>query len=401
VAVSFKPIRPLLQTSTSAISRWFSYIGLGIGVLLLLCSVQLFINVRQLLTTDAVHREGFDFLSITKQLPEGSSRERSLTLFKKEEIDEIKAQPFTENAAPLIANDFRVQLTAGNIIPFSTDLFLETLENDFLDTIPANFTWTEGQLTIPVIVSADFFDIYNVFAPGQDLPQISRDMAYSIALEITCSGNQREGRFIGKIVAFSERVNSVLVPKSFLDWANKEFGTGRPIEPGRVFIKTKDANDPALLKFLDAKKYKVKKDTTLYGRNKILIQGIFSGLGLFGLLVVMLALLLFSFYLQLVIARSRESLLLLITLGYSPSWLSRNVSKRFVPVYFTVILIALALTALMNLFFYQKLKVLQPGLSPVIHWSVAVLAVVLAAFSIFANYRMVKKLLMRISTGAV
>jgi hypothetical protein len=236
VAVSFKPIRPLLQTSTSAVSRWFSYIGLCIGVLLLLCSVQLFLNVRQLLTTDSVHREGFDFISITKQLPEGSSRERSQTLFKKQEIEELKAQPFVENAAPLIANDFRVQLTAGNIIPFSTDLFLETLENEFLDTIPENFNWQEGQFTVPVIVSSDFFDIYNVFAPGQDLPQISKEMAYSIALEIVCSGNGQEGKFIGKIVAFSERVNSVLVPKSFLDWANIEFGTHRNIGPGRVFI---------------------------------------------------------------------------------------------------------------------------------------------------------------------
>lgn len=397
MSVSFKPIRPLLQTSTSAVSRWFSYIGLCIGVLLLLCSVQLFINVRQLLTTDSVHREGFDFISITKQLPEGSSRERSQTLFKKQEIDELKAQPFVENAAPLIANDFRVQLTAGNIIPFSTDLFLETLENEFLDTIPDNFNWAEGQYTVPVIVSSDFFDIYNVFAPGQDLPQISKEMAYSIALEIVCSGNGQEGKFIGKIVAFSERVNSVLVPKPFLDWANKEFGTHRNIEPGRVFIKTKDANDPVLLKFLDAKKYKVKKDTTLYGRNKILIQGIFSGLGLFGLLVVVLALLLFSFYLQLVIARSRDSLLLLITLGYSPAWLSRNVSKRFVPVYIAVILIAVLLTSLMNWFFYQNLKVIQPGLSPIIHWSVLALAVALAIFSIFTNYRMVRKLLTRIT----
>lgn len=400
MAVSFKPIRPLLQTSTSSVSRWFSYIGLGIGVLLLLCSVQLFINVQQLLTTSSVRREGFDFVSVTKQLPQGSPTDRSQTLFKQQEIDEMKAQPFVENAAPLVANDFRVQLSAGNILPFSTDLFLETLENEFLDTIPANFNWTEGQLTIPIIVSADFFDIYNVFAPGQDLPQVSKDMAYSIALEIVCSGNGREGKFIGKIVAFSERVNSVLVPKRFLDWANKEFGTGRPIEPGRVFIKTKDANDPALLKFLDLKKYKVKKDSTVLGRNKILIQGIFSGLGIFGLLVVILALLLFSFYLQLVIARSRESLLLLITLGYSPSWLSRNVSKRFVPVYIIIIIIALVLTELMNLFFYQKLKVIQPGLSPFIHWIVAVLAVALALFSIFTNYRMVKKLLMRISTAA-
>ena len=34
--LSFKPIQPLLQTGTNTLSRWLSYIGLGIGVLLLL-----------------------------------------------------------------------------------------------------------------------------------------------------------------------------------------------------------------------------------------------------------------------------------------------------------------------------------------------------------------------------
>ncbi|HEX2628627.1 MAG TPA: hypothetical protein VHM26_06445 [Chitinophagaceae bacterium] len=398
MAVSFKPIRPLLQTGASAVSRWFSYIGLGIGVMLLLCSVQLFISVQQLLTkTSTVNKEGYDFISITKQLPQGKSTDRSQTLFKQSDFAEIKAQPFVVKAAPLIANDFRVQMSAGSIVPFSTDLFLETVETDFLDTIPSNFTWTKDQPTIPIIIAADFFDIYNVFAPGQGLPQISREMAYTLPLQITCSGNGGEAVFIGKIVAFSERVNSVLVPKSFLDWANNEFGTKRVIDPGRIFIKTKDANDPALLKFLDQKGYKVKKDSTLIGRNKILIQGVFSGLGVFGLLVVILALLLFSFYLQLVIARSRESLLLLITLGYSPGWLSRGVSKMFIPVYSIIIFIALVLAALMNWFFYENVKVFQPGLSPVLHWSVFVLAVALVAFSVFNNYRMVKRLLTRMT----
>jgi hypothetical protein len=400
VPVSFKPIRPLLQTGASAVSRWFSYIGLGIGVMLLLCSVQLFTNMQQLLTTSSVRKGGFDFISISKEVPDGRTMDRSITLFKPAEIEEIKKQPFVEEVAPLIANDFRVHLSAGSVLAFSTDFFLETVNHDFLDTIPPGFSWTEGQAVVPIIVAADFFDIYNViFAPGQDLPQVSREMAYNIAFQISCSGNNREAVFVGKIVAFSERVNSILVPKTFLDWANREMGTGRVIDPGRIFIKTKDINDPSLLKFLDAKGYKVKKDSTLIGRNKILLQGVFSGLGIFGLLVVILALLLFSFYLQLVIARSRESLLLLITLGYSPAWLSRNVSRRFFPVYTVIIIVALLLTQLMNFFFYLKLKVIQPELSPFIHWGVLLLAVALGIFSIFTNYRMVKRLLTRITTN--
>ena len=67
MAVSFKPIRPLLQTGTNAASRAISYIGLGMGVLLLLCSIQMYINIQQLLGEKSEDKSGFDFISIDFQ----------------------------------------------------------------------------------------------------------------------------------------------------------------------------------------------------------------------------------------------------------------------------------------------------------------------------------------------
>ena len=37
-------------------------------------------------------------------------------------------------------------------------------------------------------------------------------------------GKNREATLDGRFVAFSKRINSVLVPESFLTWANKRFG---------------------------------------------------------------------------------------------------------------------------------------------------------------------------------
>ena len=41
-------------------SRWFSYIGLGVGVLLLLCSVQMYINIQQLLLGEVAAANDFE-----------------------------------------------------------------------------------------------------------------------------------------------------------------------------------------------------------------------------------------------------------------------------------------------------------------------------------------------------
>lgn len=381
-----------MQTGTNAASRWFSYAGLGIGVLLLLCSIQMFINIQQLLKEGSIRKNGYDFISITKSVTNETMGQPEKNLFSEKDLAELKAQPFIDDVSPLLPNDFRVKLSAGSVLAFNTDMFLETLDNDFIDTLPPTFTWQEGQVNIPLIMSSDFFEIYNVFAPGQGLPQISRETAMGIPVQITCEGNGLSETFIGKIVAFSDRVNSVLVPKNFLTWSNKTFGKGGRVEASRVFVKTKDANNTELLKFVDNKNYKLNKDKTLLGRNKMVIQGIFSGLGIFGLLVVILALMLFSFYLQLVIARSKDSLQLLLTIGYSPSWLSANVAKMFIPIYIAVVLIAVAITQLMQWSFHQFVMYGRPELSSIISWQVMLLAAILVLLSIFANYRLVKNL---------
>jgi hypothetical protein len=397
VAVSFQPIRSLLQAGTRAGSRWFSYIGLGIGVLLLLCSIQMYINIQQLLGGESPRKEGYDFISISKTITNETMGQLDKNLFNEKEINEVAAQTFIEGVSPLIANRFRVQLSAGDVLPFSTDMFLESLDNSFIDTVPPNFTWQPGQNFIPIVFSSDFLEIYNVFAPGYGLPQVSAETASQIVVYITCFGaNGERQTFRGSIVALSDRVNSIIVPKNFLDWANNTFGQTADVKASRLYVKTKDANNPDFLHFLQQKNYKVNKDKTKFGRVKQVLQGIFSGLGIFGLLVVILALLLFSFYLQLMIARSKDNLQLLLMLGYSPNWLSKNVSKQFIPVYILVVAAAVAFTWAMQWAFHHFAMFDRPELSSFLHWIVLATAMVLIVLSLLTNYSMVKKLLYRL-----
>lgn len=386
-----------MQTGTNTSSRWFSYIGLGIGVLLLLCSIQMYINIQQLLGGESQRKDGSDFISISKTITNETMGLLEKNLFNANDIKDIETKPFIEGVSPLTANRFRVQLSAGDIIPFSTDMFLESLDNNFIDTVPPNFAWQEGQNYIPIVFSSDFLEIYNVFAPGYGLPQLSAETASQVVVFITCYGQNGEKQtFRGSIVALSDRVNSIIVPKNFLDWANNKFGNTTDVKASRLYIKTKDANNPDFLNYLQQKNYKVNKDKTKFGRVKQVLQGIFSGLGIFGLLVVILALMLFSFYLQLMIARSKDNLQLLLMMGYSPNWLSKNVSKQFIPVYVLVVLVALALTEGMQWAFHHFAMFDRPELSSLLHWAVMGTAVFLIGLSLLTNYRMVKKLLYKL-----
>lgn len=354
----------------------------------------MYINLQLLLHTGSIRKNGYDYVSITRVVTNDNMGQKDKLFFSQADVNKLKQQPFVADAAPLEANQFQVELSAGKMLPFSTNLFLETIENSFLDTLPASFRWQEGEQFIPIIISSDFLEIFNVFGPSYGLPQISPETATGIPVIITCHGDgDMEESFQGRIVAFSDRINSVLVPKPFLDWANIRFH-GKPADKSsRVYLKTADANDPALLNYLDQHGYKINKDKVKFGRVKQVFEGIFTGLAVFGILVVILALLLFSFYLQLVIARSRDSIRLLLTLGYSPRWLSRHVSSIFIPVYITIILLALAAVQLMQWAFHRHAMYNRPELQSHVHWAVAAMALLLLLLSVFANYRLVSRLI--------
>lgn len=394
MALSFKNISSLLNTGKNNVSKALSYFGLGIGVVLLLSSMQMFLNINALLKEKNSGKNGFDFISLTKVITnENMGKDNT---FKEEELTDLKKQPFIESISPLISNQFRAKASAGTIVPFSTDLFLESIDNDFIDTVPPSFNWQQGQNVVPIIFSSDFLEIYNVFAPAQDLPQLSGKTVSSVNIILEIYGATGMQTFKGNIVALSDRINSVLVPKSFMEYCNLNFGGVTTVDPSRIYLKTKDANNPQLLEYIEKKGFHLNKDKTKFGRVKKILQNIVSALGVFGILVIILALVLFSFYLQLMIARSKDNLQLLLTLGYSPGWLSKTVAKNWIPVYISVVVIAIIITSVMHFLFVKVSFANTDDLSYFLHWSVFVVGIVLLFLSVFTNYRLIKKELYKI-----
>jgi len=393
--LTYKNIEPLIVSGKNNFSKWLGYFGLGIGVLLLFVSMQMFVNIGQLLRENSPRKSGgYDFISISKTITnENMGKDNSFT---NADLIKLKEQPTIAEVAPLISNKFRVRGTAGDIIPFSTDLFLESIDNNFIDTVPATFTWQPGQTVVPIIFSSDFLEMYNVFAPAQGLPQLSAKTISSVNIILECSGPYGTQNFKGNIVALSDRINSLLVPKSFMNWSNLHFMEDTAVHASRVYIKTKDANDPKLISYLDQENYHLNKDKVKFSRIKSILQNIVRALGVFGILVIVLALMLFSFYLQLMIAKSKDNLRLLLTLGYSPKWLAKSVAKTWLPVYLIIIIAALILTEILHLLFMQFSFVKSANLSYLPDWSVWITAVFLFALTIFINLNLVRKELVKI-----
>src|SRR6186713_2667489 len=100
--LSYKSVSAFFDTASNRTSRLFSYAGLAIGVLLLLCAAQMFININELLKDKNPRKNGFDFISVTKTITNDNMGHDNR--FTKAEVAELKAQPFIKDAAPLVSN---------------------------------------------------------------------------------------------------------------------------------------------------------------------------------------------------------------------------------------------------------------------------------------------------------
>jgi hypothetical protein len=385
-------ITKLLFTK-AAQQRWVSYIGLCIGLLLLFCCLQTYFNMQNALQVKSLRKNGFDYISVSKEITNNNMAEPNS--FSLEEIDAFKKQNFVTDVAPLQSNLFKASINAGSLLPLSTDLFVEAIQNDFLDTLPATFTWQLRKKEVPIIFSADFLEMYNVFAPAQGLPKVSASTIGEIKLNILCENSfGQTANFEGRVVAVSDRINSFVVPIEFLNWANQEFAPGKISQPTRLFVKTVDANSVEFLNYVKQKEYYVNKDKTKFGRYKQILQQVISGLSVLAILIVLLSILLFSFYIRLIISESKANLLLLKQLGFSPKKLTNTVLKKILPQYIFIVLFSLAVTQLLQLFVVKNLNGLT--INHLLHWLLFLLAGLFILFVLFYSKRLIAKQLKQV-----
>ena len=66
---------------------------------------------------------------------------------------------------------------------------------------------------VPIILPRSYLAIYNFgFAQSQSLPKLSEGVVGMIELGIVLRGDGREERLKGRVIGFSSRLNTILVP---------------------------------------------------------------------------------------------------------------------------------------------------------------------------------------------
>ena len=312
-------------------SKWqFAIAGTGflLGLLILLVSLQLYLDVKGMLEAKA--RSSADFLVVNKDISLANTFGLSSSTFSEAEIDSLRRQPFVKRLGIFTSSQFQAMAEGNQVIPFYTQIFFESVPDAFLDDIPSGWRWNESSKAVPIIVSQDFLNLYNFgFAPSQGLPQLSRATVQMVPLSLTISGPQVRQKFGARIAGFSDRISSVLVPESFMRWANQNIGPGRAVPPSRLIMQVNDASDPAIADYLGQHSYQTNNDKLKASQAGRGVQVVMSLVGVVGIFFIGLSFIIFTSNFRVIIAEAKEEISLLIQLGYRVGTIARHMLVYF------------------------------------------------------------------------
>jgi len=236
-----KLLKKLLLRTQHRSRLWAALAALCVGTTLLLLSVMIWWNFRELLYGKGQNDTlGSTFLIIGKRVTEQNMGNANATIFSGQDIDSLKNAPEVQDIGVITSNHFPVYAMMGGKLAFATDMPLECVPDNFIDKMPPEWKWQPGSLDLPIIISSQFLDIYNyVFAPSQGLPQLSEASVKNIALNMKVGSGDKAEVFAAHVVGFSDRIGSVLAPQSFIDYGNKTYGKPGIVEaPSQLIMIT-------------------------------------------------------------------------------------------------------------------------------------------------------------------
>lgn len=290
------------------------------GMLIVLLGIQFYYDVVPVFTEgDSFIKK--DYLIISKRIGMVSSLSRNGNTFSADEVKEIEEQPFCKSVGAFTSSRYNVTaaLAMGGMAGMSTEMFFESVPDGYIDADTRNWSYKDGDDFIPIILPRDYLAIYNFgFAQSRSLPRLSESVVGMIDMNVRLRGEGREDFMKGKVIGFSNRLNTILVPETFMKWSNARYAPEASAAPTRLIVEVYNPTDDAIARFLQQKDYETEGDKLDAGKTTYflkVVSGIVMGIGL---LISLLSFYILMLSIYLLVQKNASKLENLLLIGYSP-----------------------------------------------------------------------------------
>ncbi len=332
-----------------------------LGMMIVLLSVQFYQDVVPSFSgEDGVIKNTYMILS--KRIAAVSALNGEAQTFSEADIRELEQQSFARRVGAFTASQYQVyaSLYMGGI-GMGTDMFFESVPDAFVDV-----KWPAvppGE--VPIVLPRSYLTLYNFgFAQTKNLPKLSEGVISMIQLDFSLRGEGgAEQHLKGRVVGFSTRLNTVLVPEAFLRQSNAALSPHTQSEPTRLIVEVKNPADDAIAQFVQQRGYELEDNSLEAGRATYFLKIITAVVMAVGVLISALSFYILMLSIFLLVQKNAEKLQNLILIGYSPARVSLPYQLLAVGLNALVLLLSLLLLFWIRHLYLERLWQMFPTLS--------------------------------------
>ena len=293
-----------------------------LGMIIVLLSVQFYQDVIPVFTAEDSFMRS-DFLIVNKKIGTGSTISGSSNTFNQTEVDDLAQQPFVSRMGKFTNANYKADVSMrvnGVSVLNNGEISFESIPDSFVDTPLRNWNYQPGEKTIPIILPRIYLTMYNFgFAQTHALPKLSDGLVGMIDFHIFVHGKHREAQFKGKVIGFSNRLSSILVPQAFMDWSNDTFASGETHAPTRLIVQVNNPSDPQFTKYLDQKGYEIENDKLNTEKTTYFLRLLVTMVVGVGLVISALSFYILMLSIYLLVQKNTHKLENLLLIGYRPA----------------------------------------------------------------------------------
>ena len=170
--------------------------------------------------------------------------------------------------------------------------------------------------------------MYNFgFATSQGLPQVSEGLFTKIPFQLILGKGENQHVYQARIVDFTTKINTILVPENFLQWANEKYAHQSNTEPSRIIVETKSQGDENSASYFESHNFDINKDELKNGELTYYLKLAFTLVLFIGLIIVFAAIWLMIINFQLMIENNKHKTKDLFLIGYNINQLAKPYLK--------------------------------------------------------------------------
>lgn len=332
------------------------------GVMIILFGFQFYRDVVPVFTSGDSFMKT-NYLIISKNIGTASTLSGRTNSFCKSDISDLKEQKFVSGVGEFISASYKVDASMGvqgvNIL--NSELFLESVPDKFVDVPHSKWQFDENTKSVPIILPRSYITMYNFgFAQSHSLPKISEGLVGMIDFTLFIHGNGKEGQFKGRVIGFSSRLNSILVPQSFMEWSNREFSADRDNAPTRLIVEVDNPTDSKVTSYMDSHGYDTADNNMDAEKITYFLKMLVTIVMIVGLVISILSFYILMLSIYLLVQKNSTKLENLLLIGYSPSRVAMPYQILTLSLNFLVFVIALVVLCLVRGYYLDVITTLFP-----------------------------------------